>query len=234
MIISEFLHGIRSGKGLVSGLCAILLSLTLLASCASNEPVASSTTEPQPLLSGPQVASTISDVYTIGVGDTLQIDVWKNPELSLSVPVRPDGKISMPLIGDILAAGLTTDELTRSITESLKTYLKQPQVSIIVTNPFSAEYQRRVRISGAVETPLSIPFRNGITVLDLVLLAGGTTEYANGNAAKLHRTVDGVLTVYPIRLEDILVKGDLKTNYALIPSDIVTVPEKSFFSNGSQ
>jgi polysaccharide export outer membrane protein len=166
--------------------------------------------------------------YKIGVGDALAINVWRNPELSLNVPVRPDGKISMPLIGDIVAADLTTEQLSQNITKSLTTFIRSPQVTVIVANPSSSDFQRRVRITGAVSNPQSIPYREGMTVLDLVLLAGGPNQFASANKAKLYRKVNGELKVYPIKLDDLINDGDVATNYALQPSDIVTVPERSF------
>ncbi len=168
----------------------------------------------------------LSDVYTIGVGDELRINVWKNPELSVDVPVRPDGKISIPLIGDIRAADRTAPELAEHITKGLKTYIRSPQVTVIVASAGSVDFQRRVRITGAVETPVSIPHRDGMTVLDLVLEAGGPTEFAAPNRAKLYRKVDGEMKVYSIYLDDLLLKGELESNYKLAPSDIITVPER--------
>jgi len=166
--------------------------------------------------------------YRIGVGDTLQINVWRNPELSLSVPVRPDGKISMPLIGDLIAADLTAGQLSGNIVNGLSNYVRNPQVTVIVTNPSSSDFQRRVRITGAVNDPQSIPYREGMTVLDLVLLAGGPSEFASGNKAKLYRRINGEVKVYPIKLDDLINNGKIETNYMLQPSDIVTVPERSF------
>ena len=182
---------------------------------------------PQNLTQKPEAyqANPIKD-YEIGVGDSLLINVWKNQELSMQVPVRPDGKISLPLVGDIVAQGFTAKQLTSNITEALKTYLKTPQVAVIVQQAGSADYLLRVRVTGAVRNPISIPFREGMTVLDIVLEAGGGTEYASLNSAKLYRRINGEVKVYPVRLKDILNKGKLTTNYDLIPSDIVTIPER--------
>jgi polysaccharide biosynthesis/export protein len=196
---------------------AILL-LMVLGACSSNKPV----TLPE------QSDSAVLSEYLIGVGDALAINVWRNPELSLNVPVRPDGKISMPLIGDVMAAGLSTEGLSKSITENLTTYIRSPQVTVIVANPSSSDFQRRVRITGAVQNPQSIPYREGMTVLDLVLLAGGPNLYASGNKTKLYRKVNNELKVYPIKLDNLIKKGDVSTNYELQPSDIVTVPERNF------
>lgn len=166
--------------------------------------------------------------YKIGVGDALAVNVWRNPELSINVPVRPDGKISMPLIGDVMASNLTTEQLSKNITDNLTTFIRSPQVTVIVVNPSSSDFQRRVRITGAVTNPQSIPYREGMTVLDLVLLAGGPNQFASANKAKLYRKVNDELKVYPIKLDDLINDGDVETNYALQPSDIVTVPERSF------
>ncbi len=166
--------------------------------------------------------------YRIGVGDSIQINVWRNPELSLAVPVRPDGKVSMPLIGDILAANQTATELSAAITAGLSSYVRNPQVTVIVANPSSSDFQRRVRITGAVRSPQSIPYREGMTVLDLVLIAGGPNEFASANNAKLYRRINGEVKVYRIRLDDLMADGEVATNYDLQPSDIVSVPERAF------
>ena len=169
-----------------------------------------------------------AEVYLIGVGDQVQVSVWRNPELSVEVPVRPDGKISAPLVGDVLAAGIAPEDLAQTLTEKLQTFIRSPKVTVVVVDPASADFQQRVRVTGAIETPTSVPYRKGMTVLDLVLVGGGANEFALLNKAKLYRvTVEGT-KVYPVRLKDILEKGKLDTNYNLLPSDIVTVPERSF------
>jgi len=190
----------------------------ILASCASSKKIT------MPPISDRGVL----DEYRIGVGDTLQVNVWRNAELSMSVPVRPDGKISMPLVGDIVAANLTTKQLSTNIVEALNSYVRSPQVTVIVTNPSSSDFQLRVRITGAVRSPQSIPYREGMTVLDLVLLAGGPNEFASANKAKLYRKINNETKVYPVYLVDLLEDGKVDTNYPLQPSDIVTVPERSF------
>lgn len=182
----------------------------------------------QKVMAPPVSDHTVVEDYRIGVGDMLQVSVWRNQELSTSVPVRPDGKISLPLVGDIVAANLTTAQLSSNIVAGLENYIRSPQVTVIVTNPSSADFQRRVRITGAVHSPQSLPFREGMTVLDLVLMAGGPNEYAAANKAKLYRKVNGETKVYPIYLTDLIQEGKVETNYPLQPSDIVTVPERSF------
>lgn len=195
-----------------------LMMLLVLAGCSSSKP------SDMPPLSE---AGLLSE-YRIGVGDSIQINVWRNPELSLSVPVRPDGKVSMPLIGDILAANRTATELSAAITKDLASYVRNPQVTVIVSNPSSSDFQRRVRITGAVKAPQSIPYREGMTVLDLVLMAGGPNEFASANNAKLYRRINGEVKVYRIRLDNLMSAGDVETNYDLQPSDIVSVPERAF------
>ncbi|MDR7088680.1 MULTISPECIES: XrtA/PEP-CTERM system exopolysaccharide export protein [Cellvibrio] len=196
----------------------VMLAVFILSACSNNKAV-----------SNPEAAdAAVLAEYRIGVGDALSVNVWRNPEMSLNVPVRPDGKISMPLIGDIMAADLTTEQLSQNITKSLTTYIRSPQVTVIVTNPSSSDFQRRVRITGAVASPQSIPYREGMTVLDLVLLAGGPNQFASANKAKLYRKVNNELKVYPIKLDDLINDGDVATNYTLQPSDIVTVPERNF------
>lgn len=190
----------------------------IAAGCSTN----SSDTAP------PLADSGVLAEYRIGVGDALQINVWRNPELSLAVKVRPDGKISMPLIGDLPAADLTAIQLSENIVKGLNAYIRNPQVTVIVANPSSSDFQRRVRITGAVHQPQSIPYREGMTVLDLVLLAGGPNDFASANKAKLYRKTNGVVKAYTIKLDDLIHDGKIETNYLLQPSDIVTVPERAF------
>lgn len=169
-----------------------------------------------------------AEEYRVGVGDEIAVQVWKSPELSVQVPVRPDGKISVPLIGDVTAAGETTRDLSATLEAGFGEYVRNAQVTVIVLNPASGEFLRRVRVTGAVEAPLSLAHQQGMTVLDLVLQAGGLTEFANGNNAKLYRMTGDKMEVFPIHLRDILQRGRLETNYILAPSDIVTVPERNF------
>jgi len=166
--------------------------------------------------------------YRIGVDDDLDVNVWRNPELSMKLRVRPDGKISMPLIGDVPAADMTSNELAQSIGKKLSNYVKNPQVTVIVSNPSSSDFLRRVRVTGAVKNPQSIAYRDGMTVLDLVLLAGGLNDFASGNRATLYRKINGTTKAYPVKLDSLLNDGEVETNYTLQPSDIVSVPERIF------
>lgn len=163
--------------------------------------------------------------YRIGVDDIVNVNVWKNPDLSVKVPVRPDGNISVPLIGDVEVGGRTPSEVAEIIKEELTVYLREPQVTVILDQLNSHEFLSRVRITGAVNQPKSVPFRQGMTVIDAVLEAGGANKFAAGDGTKIYRKSGKVLDV---KLKRILKKGDLRTNYPLRPGDVITVPERLF------
>lgn len=168
-------------------------------------------------------------VYRIGVDDVVNISVWRNPDLSVTVPVRPDGMISMPLIGDVPTGGHTTHEVAKEIQKRLSTYIRDPHVAVIVSQLRSNEYLSRIRVTGAVRTPVSLSYRRGMTVLDCVLAAGGINEFAAPNRTKLYRKHgSGKTEVIKIKLGDILTRGKLATNVPLEPGDVVTVPERLF------
>ena len=173
-------------------------------------------------------APVASEAYRIGPDDRLQVNVWRNPDLSVAVPVRPDGMISVPLVGDVLAGGKTPAEVSSAVEEKLARYVKEPQVTVIVTELHSHEFISRIRITGAVTTPASLPFRQGMTVLDAVLEAGGATDFAAMDRARLYRKHGGKTEVIPIALGRILGSGDLQTNVYLMPGDIISVPERLF------
>lgn len=166
--------------------------------------------------------------YRIGVDDRLNVSVWRNPELSASVPVRPDGKISVPLVGDVPAGGMTPADVAKSIRDKLALYIRDPNVTVIVTELRSHEFLSRVRVTGAVRTPRSIPFRPGMTVLDVILEAGGISDFASPNSAKLYRRNQDKTEVVNIELGNILSKGKLTTNVSVAPGDVITVPERWF------
>lgn len=203
---------------------ALLLTVTLITGCAGQS--ASSRDKIQRALS--VNTSTSVDQYVLGATDVVRVSVWRNEDLSISVPVRPDGKISVPLVGDVQASGRTPQALAEDIEGSLARYIRQPQVSIVVTSMGSHEYSDRVRVTGAVQQPVSVPHRAGMTVLDIVLGAGGTTPFAALNSSMLYRKIDGEVVAIPVRLEDILNNGDVSTNYAIRPGDILSVPERNF------
>jgi polysaccharide biosynthesis/export protein len=170
--------------------------------------------------------NTVSPDYVIGPGDSLQIFVWRNPELTSSVPVRPDGKISTPLVEDMPAVGKTPTQLARDIEKVLAVYVKQPQVNVIVTQPASAFSQ--VKVIGQVQHATGVPYREGMTVMDAVLAVGGLTPFAAGNRAKLVRTIDGKEYQIPVRLDALLNHGDMSQNLPVRPGDVLVVPESRF------
>lgn len=164
--------------------------------------------------------------YIIGPGDTLQVFVWRNSELTSSVPVRPDGKISTPLVEDMVAVGKTPSQLARDIEKVLQEYIRSPQVSIIVSNPMSTFSQ--VKIIGQVSKPQSIAYREGMKVLDAVLAVGGLAQFAAGNRAKVVRQENGKQKEIRVKLADLLNGGDLRQNIDLRPGDVLVVPESRF------
>lgn len=170
----------------------------------------------------------IVEEYLMGIGDAVSINVWRNNDLSVAVTVRPDGKISVPLAGDLSVDGKSTEQLSAEIEEKLSSFIRNPKVTVIVTNPTSADYIHRIRVTGAVSAQRSIPYRKGITVLDVILEAGGVSAFANADESKLYRQTKDGAKVYPIYLNDILEKGVLDSNYTLFPQDIITVPERGF------
>jgi polysaccharide export outer membrane protein len=182
------------------------------------------------LAQSPQGRPQFADKYLIGVDDLVQVSVWRNPELSITVPVRPDGKISVPLVGDVAAGGHTPEEVAATIEKALAQYVRDPKVAVILTALNSHEFISRVRVTGAVRQPVSMPYRQGMTVLDAVLQAGGTTEFAAADRTKLFRKPNGggEARPYPIKLGAILDKGDLETNMDVEPGDVITVPERAF------
>jgi polysaccharide export outer membrane protein len=198
-----------------------LLCLSLLAACATT---AGSSGQAPKINPDAQAVS----AYRIGVDDQVKVTVWQNPDLNVTVPVRPDGMISVPLVGDVQAGGKTPEEVGADIKSKLAAFVREPQVTVIVDQLRSHEYLSRVRVTGAVRTPISVPYRQGMTVLDAVLAAGGTNEFAASDRTELYRKEDGGTKAYAIRLDRILQKGDLQTNYEAQPGDVITVPERAF------
>lgn len=168
-------------------------------------------------------ANKVSDDYMIGPGDTLQVFIWRNPELTTTVPVRPDGKISTPLVEDMVAVGKTPSVLARDIEKVLAEYVRSPQVNVIVTLPTSAFSQ--VKVIGQVLRPQSVPYRDGLTVLDAVLAVGGLAPFAAGNRGKVVRTVNGKTTEIKVKISNLVNNGDMRQNIALQPGDVIVIPE---------
>jgi len=198
------------------------------ATAASDTMAASvATTTSDPAASSATTTSTTSTNYIIGPGDTLQIFVWRNPDVSATIPVRPDGKISTPLVEDMQAVGKTPTQLARDIEKALGTYLKNPVATVTVTE-FVGTFNEQIRVVGQAAEPQALTYRDDLTLLDVIIEVGGLSEFASGNGAKLvRRTSDGIET-FNVRLEDLLNKGDMSANVNMQPGDIVVIPESWF------
>jgi polysaccharide export outer membrane protein len=204
---------LNTGKWLA--LFAAALSALTLAGCSSVGGTA------------PVDAAAKTPEYLIGPGDNVNIIVWRNPEVSMSVPVRPDGKITTPLVEDLPAAGKTSTELARDIEKALAKYIQQPVVTVIVTG-FVGTYSEQIRVIGQATKPTALPYRDGMSLMDVLIAVGGVTEFASGNRAQVIRTVDGKQQRFAVRLDDLLKSGDLSANLAMRPGDVLVIPE-SFF-----
>ena len=227
----------RGAKVVRSQFIVMLLILMSVMACSTRSPIV------KPNINNPVKAAAVNDGYKIGVDDQVQVSVWRNPDLSITGPVRPDGKISVPLIGDVQAGGVAPEEVAADIEKKLAYYIRDPKVAVIVSELKSHEFLTRVRVTGAVRTPKTLQYRQGMTVLDAILEAGSVNEFAAPNRTKVHRKIDpksepkpdakseakGKKTkVIPIKLDDILTDGNLTTNIELNPGDVVTVPERLF------
>ncbi|MHB8254058.1 MAG: polysaccharide biosynthesis/export family protein [Acidiferrobacter sp.] len=166
--------------------------------------------------------------YRLAVADVVEISVWHHKRLSETVPVRPDGRVSMPLIGAVVVAGNTASGVAHVIQKRLAYYVRDPQVTVIVKQVTVDSYEDRVRVTGAVEHPASLKFEPGMTVLDAVLDAGGVNSFAAANDTEIHRQVGKSERVLHVQLGKILSDGHLGTDYPLRPGDIVTVPQRLF------
>ncbi|MBX3643376.1 MAG: polysaccharide export protein [Rubrivivax sp.] len=174
----------------------------------------------------PALASTQDYNYIVGPGDALNIIVWRNPELSMSVPVRPDGKFSTPLIDELTAQGKHSVEIARDIEKSLAKYVRDPVVTVIVTS-FVGPYDQQIRVVGEAAKPQALPYKQYMTVLDVMIAVGGLTDFADGNSATILRTADGGKQ-YSVRLRDLIRRGDVSANVQMKPGDILIIPQ-SFF-----
>ena len=175
----------------------------------------------------PPASSLPSGEYRIGPGDSLNIFVWRNPELTVTVPVRPDGRVSIPLVEDVVAINKTPTELAREYEQRLGKYIREPLVTVIVTN-FVGPFPEQVRIVGEAAQPRSLPYRADMTVLDAMIAVGGLTRYAAGNDSVIVRNVSGTQTTYTVHLRDLLRDGDISSNVALQPGDILIFPQRLF------
>ena len=175
----------------------------------------------------PLASSLPSAEYRIGPGDSLNIFVWRNPELSVTVPVRPDGRVSIPLVEDVVAIGKTPTALAREYEQRLSKYIKEPLVTVIVQG-FVGPIPDEVRVIGEAAQPRSIPYRADMTVLDAMIAVGGLTRYAAGNDSVIVRTSNGTQTTYAVHLSSLIRDGDIDSNVALQPGDILIIPQRLF------
>ena len=172
-------------------------------------------------------ATATAPEYKIGPLDQLDVFVWRAPELSTKVTVRPDGRISTPLVEDMVAAGKTPTELSNALENSLSRYVKSPQVSVIVSN-FTSTFDQQVRVLGEAQKPIALPYQSGMTVLDVMVAVGGLTQYAAGNKAVLIRGTGADRKTYRLRLNDLLRKGKIAANAPVLPGDVILIPESIF------
>lgn len=195
------------------------LSLIGVAGCQSLD------TLPPAAKSG--MTETSATSYRIGSGDLLQIFVWRNAELSAGVPVRPDGKITFPLVEDLRAAGKTPTQLARDIEKKLRVYIQDPIVTVIVRG-FVGPFQDQIKVVGEAARPQALPYRSTMTLLDVMISVGGVTQFADGNRATITRRVGNERKQYRVRLADLLEDGDMSANVQVMPGDVIVVPEAWF------
>lgn len=203
---------------IVAGLIGGMLSLT---ACSSTAP------DPDQSASAIPPMNTPGPDYLIGPGDNLQIFVWRNPELTATVPVRPDGRISVPLVEDMPAVGKTPTTLARDLEGVLKQYVQEPIVNVIVTG-FVGPFAQQVRVVGEAAKPQAIPYRANMSLLDVMIDVGGLTRFASGNRSVIVRKVDGKEAEERVRLDDLLKDGDVSANVRVLPGDILIIPQTYF------
>lgn len=207
-----------SGYGRASFACvlgaAMLLALSGCASSGGAHPAA------------PSVASKSDYNYVVGPGDTLNINVWRNPELSSTVPVRPDGKVSTPLVDELVAQGKTPMQIARDVEAALGKFVRDPVVTVIVTS-FVGPYSEQIRVVGEAARPQFLPYKQKMTVMDVMIAAGGLTDFADGNKATIVRASEGNKR-YNVRLKDLIRGGDISANVEMLPGDILIIPQGWF------
>ena len=192
----------------------VTLAAVLATGCATTHPPA------------PATASSSEYNYLIGPGDNVNIVVWRNPELSMSVPVRPDGKITTPLVEDLQAMGRDPTTLAREIEKALSKYIRDPVVTVIVTT-FVGPYAEQIRVVGEASKPQSLPYKQKMTILDVMIAVGGMTDFADGNRASILRTSEGNKQ-YTVRLKDLVKRGDVSANAEMKPGDVLIIPQSWF------
>ena len=197
----------------VAGALALLLGLS---GCATTYPPPSS-----------EFAKPAPRDYLIGPGDNVNVMVWRNPELSMTVPVRPDGKMTTPLVEDLQASGKTPTELAREIEKQMSKYIQSPVVTVIVTG-FIGPYNEQIRVIGEAAKPQALPYRENMTLLDVMISVGGITDFAAGDKASILRTVGNKKEQFGVRLRQLLRRGDVSANVPMRAGDVIIIPQ-SFF-----
>ncbi len=200
---------LRIARFLLGGVVA-----SLLAGCASSLPPA------------PPLAADAEYNYVLGAGDSVNIVVWRNPELSMSVPIRPDGKITTPLVEDLVAQGKDTSTLARDIEKELAKFIREPVVTVIATS-FSGPYSEQIRVVGEASQPRILPYTQKMTLLDVMIAVGGLTDFADGNSATILRTGEGNKQ-YSVRIKDLIKRGDVSANVEMRPGDVLIIPQSWF------
>jgi len=205
-------------------LAAFAAALALIG-CGSGNVLSSKELQVAPTTTA-EIAAASPD-YLIGPLDSLEVFVWRAPELSTKIVVRPDGRISTPLVEDMVAAGKTPSKLAKDLERVLSEYVKSPQVTVIVSN-FSSTFDQQVRVLGEAQKPIALPFQSGMTVLDVMVAVGGLTEFAAGNRAVLIRGTGEDRQSYRLKLDDLLRKGNIQANVPVLPGDVILIPESRF------
>jgi len=201
-------------------LCVVLGACNTVSSQLSSAPAGNEVADSRATSAG-----TTAPNYRFGPGETVQIFVWRSPELSTTVPIRPDGRFSMPLIEDLAAAGKTPTELARDIEDQLRAYVQDPIVTVIARVDGPGDPRQQIKVLGQAVNPSSLPYRSGMTVLDVIISVGGLTEFADGNSAVLVRREGLDKTSYRLRLDDLVRKGDIAADRPLLPGDTIIIPE---------
>ncbi len=196
---------------------ALLVMAVVLTGCAFN----AAKYPPAPV-----AAATADYNYIVGPGDSLNITVWRNPELSMTVPVRPDGKVVTPLVDELVAQGKTSTEIARDVERALGKFVRDPIVTVIVTG-FVGPYSEQIRVVGEAAKPQALPYKQKMTLLDVMIAVGGLTDFADGNSASILRASDGEKQ-YTVRIKDLIKRGDMSANVEMKPGDILIIPQ-SFF-----
>ncbi|MBY0578912.1 MAG: polysaccharide export protein [Burkholderiales bacterium] len=202
-------------SGIRLALTACILAI-LLGGCAGSHP-------PAPA----NVGDAHAHDYVIGPGDNLSIVVWHNTEISETIPVRPDGKISTPLVEDMIAAGKTPTQLARDLEKALSKYIQDPIATVVVTG-FNGPYNQQIRVIGQAAKPQALQYRDDMTLMDVMIAVGGITEFAAGNRASILRKIDGSEKQFSVRLDDLMKNGDISANVQMRPGDVLIIPESYF------